>query len=79
MYILDFLNKIKYDKRENPKDYTISYFDRILEKTLEIKFLDIKRIEGNFIILERGKKEVNIPLHRIREIRKKGKLVWERG
>ena len=79
-YILDLLNKIRYDKNEDPKDYKIGYFGRVEQKNEIIPFSDIKNIEGDFMILIMKGKEINIPLHRIRirEIRKKGKLVWER-
>lgn len=76
--ILDLLNKIKWDKREKPKEYSIFYFDRILKNLIEIKFEDIKKIEGNFMILERNGEEANIPLHRVREVRRLGRLIWTR-
>lgn len=76
--ILDLLNKIKWDKKEKPKEYEIFYFDRISKKLNEIKFKDIKRIEGTFMILEREGKEVNIPLHRIKQVRRLGRLIWKR-
>ena len=72
--IKDFLNKIKWDKRENPEDYTLHYLDRITGKLKKIAYTDIASFEGSFMIVG----ESEIPLHRIREIRKKGKLIWER-
>lgn len=77
-YILDLLNKIKWDKRENPADYTIGYEDKILKKIIEIPYTAIKRIEGTFFIIDRDEEEVNIPMHRIREVKKQGKVIWER-
>lgn len=96
--IKDLLNKIKWDKREKPEQYSLFYFDRI-SKTLrnskrisgarkiskkfsgeliKIPFIEIKRSEDNFIIIERNNEEVNIPMHRIREVRKSNKTVWKR-
>ncbi len=77
IYIKDLLNKIKWDKRENPEEYKIYYFDRIDKKLIPIKFKDIIKIEGNFLRLDR-KDETFIPLHRIKKVIKKGKVVWER-
>jgi len=77
-YILDLLNKIKWDKREKPEDYTMGYEDRVSGQVIEIKFADIKRIEGNFIIIEKDLEEVSIPLHRIRVVKKNDSVVWER-
>ena len=74
--ILEFLNKIRWDKRENPEDYVLVYVD--LRKEKEISYSQIKRLEGNFMVLDRENEEVEIPIHRIREVRKKGKTVWKR-
>ncbi len=75
--IKDLINKIKWDKRENPKDYSLIYID--LGKKKKLAYTDIKRLEGNFMIIERNREETEIPLHRIREVKKKGKSVWKRA
>jgi len=77
LYILDFLNKIKWDKRENPDDYSIGYWDNIDKKLIFIDFSEIKKIEGNFLLLD-GDEETYIPIHRVKEVRKKEKIVWKR-
>jgi uncharacterized protein (UPF0248 family) len=74
--IKDLINKIKWDKRENPGDYSLSYID--LGKKKELTYTDIKRLEGNFMVIERNGEETEIPLHRIREVKKKGRVVWKR-
>lgn len=78
MFILDILNKIKWDKRENPKDYTIFYYDRVEGALKEAKFENIKEIDNLFIILEDEEGEIHIPLHRIKLIKKKQEIVWKR-
>ena len=75
--IQDLLNKIKWDKRENPNDYLIFYYDRILKKLMQIPYNKIKRIEGSFMVLD-NEEESNIPLHRIRKVAKNNAVVWER-
>lgn len=76
--IIDLLNKIKWDKNLNPEEYSIFYLDRISDKLIEIKYKDIKKIEGSFMVLEKDNEETYIPLHRIREVRRNKKLVWRR-
>jgi len=76
--IKELLNKIKWDKRENPEDYSIGYLDRVQNKIIEIGYNEIKKIEGNFLVLEREGEEVYIPTHRVREVKKQGKVVWKR-
>ena len=75
--IKDLLNKIKWDKRENPKEYSIFYFDRILKKLIQIPYTKIKRVEGSFMVLN-NEEESNTPLHRIKKVMKKDVVMWER-
>jgi len=71
---LEILNKIKWDKNLDKENYYIYYLDNINKKLIEIKFVKIKELSKNFITLE----DKEIPLHRIKEIRKKDKLIWKR-
>ncbi|MBI2101790.1 DUF504 domain-containing protein [Candidatus Woesearchaeota archaeon] len=75
--IQDLLNKIKWDKRENTSDYTLFYFDRILNKMISVPYNNIKRLEGSFMVLN-NEDETNIPLHRIKKVAKKDAIIWER-
>lgn len=51
--IKDLLNKIKWDKKENPKDYEIVYMDRVLQQGVKIKFKKISKIEEGFMTRHR--------------------------
>ena len=75
--IQHLLNKIKWDKRENPQDYQIFYHDRILNKLIRIPYTKIKKIEGSFMVLD-NVDETNIPLHRIKKVMKNNQIVLER-
>ena len=75
--IQDLLNKIKWDKRENPNQYTIFYYDRILNKLIQIPYTKIKKLEGSFMVLD-NEQESNIPLHRVKKVEKNNVVVWER-
>ena len=76
--IKSLINKIKWDKRENPEDYVLFYYDRILDRLVELPYGKILKLEGNFMIID-NEEESNIPLHRVKKLMKKGKVVWERG
>jgi uncharacterized protein (UPF0248 family) len=76
--IRNFLNKIKWDKNLNPNDYTLYYLDRISKTLKKLKYSDIIRTEGTFIIMNIEGKETSIPMHRIRRVEEKRKIVWER-
>ncbi len=62
--IKELLNKIKWDKREAPEQYSIFYFDRIL-KTLR----NSKRISGAQKISKKFSGElIEIPYKKIKKI-----------
>lgn len=75
--IHELLNKIKWDGRENPEQYSVFYFDRILNKLIKIPYTKIKAVEGSFMVLD-NEEESNVPLHRIRKVMKGDVAVWER-
>ena len=76
--IKDLLNKLKWDKRFNPEDYTFYYHDRVKDELISVAYAAIKRIEGSFMILEHDGEEVSIPLHRIHKVMKGNMNVWLR-
>jgi len=77
VYIGDLLNKIRFDKNLKPEEFSIVYYDRIQQKTFEIPFISLSR-SGNFIVTKINNRETMIPLHRIREVRRNGKVFWSR-
>ena len=75
MNILQLVNKIKWDRREDPEDYTLIYIDRISKQEKQLEYVDVLKLEGNFLLLKTG---THIPLHRIRKVLKHGKIIWQR-
>ena len=73
MPIKQFLNKIKYSGKFNQSDITIYYYDRIENRLKPTNYENIK-LEDDFLIVN----ESTIPLHRIKEIRNKGVVIWKR-
>ena len=74
----EILNKIKWDISAEPEEYFVFFIDRISQKLSKIRYEEIKKIEGNFFVIEKNSREAEIPIHRIREIRKGDKLIWRR-
>ena len=73
----EMLNKIKWDERENPDDYSITYMN--FKNEVEIPYRYIKNIDGRFMeILQDSFEFVEVPLHKIRKIKKNGIIVWSR-
>ena len=78
MFIIDLLNKIRWDKREDPSEYIIVYYDRVEDRNKEVKFDKITEIENLFIAVELDDKEISLPVHRIREVKKGSIIIWKR-
>ncbi|MBI5398306.1 DUF504 domain-containing protein [Candidatus Woesearchaeota archaeon] len=76
--IRELLSKIMWDPNENPELYSIFYLDRIKNKLAEVTFEDIISISENFMLITHDDEQVDIPLHRVREVRCEGKLIWQR-
>ena len=76
--IKDLINRILWDKKENKADYSFYYLDRIENLEKEIKGAYIIRTEGNFIVIQRDGEEAEIPMHRVRFVKKGERLIWRR-
>lgn len=72
--IKELLNKIKWDSKEKKEEYEIGYWDRIKDKEVRVKYENIESFNNEFFKVA----DSEIPLHRIKKVYKKGKLVWER-
>jgi len=74
----ELLNKIKYDKSENPEEYEIYYYDRKLDSNLIFKLNNIMQMDGHFVIIIKSNHEVALPLNRIKEVRRQNQIIWKR-
>jgi uncharacterized protein (UPF0248 family) len=73
----EVLSRITYDSNLNKLDYSIVYVDRI-SGLKEIRFVDIE-IDGDFFNTFDDEGELHqIPMHRIRQIKKAGAIVWDK-
>lgn len=77
--IKELLNQIKWDKSLDASDYIVYYEDYRVKKLKQIKYDNIKKIEGEFMTIEKPGGAVEIPIHLVREVRMKEKLVWRRN
>lgn len=77
--IKSLINKIHFDPKENPDNYVFFFEDRIQKKLLPLKFDEIEKIEGNFILVLHDNELHNIPLHRIKIVKYKNDIFWKRN
>jgi len=75
--VQDVLNQIKWDEKLQEKDFEIEYLD--FNNLVSMPYTSIKKIEGLFMLVEKNGKETHIPLHRIRKVKEKGKVIWQRS
>lgn len=57
-------------------EFSIKYYDNIRKKEVELRAEHIRHIEKNIIIFHDRGKEMFIPIHRVRSVRRKGEVVW---
>ncbi|EWG06509.1 MAG: hypothetical protein ASUL_09194 [Candidatus Aramenus sulfurataquae] len=72
--IRDEINRVLWSKGPI-EDYTLVVWDRF-KGLIEIPFTSISRVDKNYVYLN---DDTVIPIHRVREIRKKGRPTWKRG
>jgi uncharacterized protein (UPF0248 family) len=72
----EWLKRIKWDENLNEEDFTFTYID--FGKEREKPYSDIMKIDGNFMVFVQDGKVAEVPVHRIRKIKEKGKVVFER-
>jgi uncharacterized protein (UPF0248 family) len=76
--VKELINKIRWDKREHQNEYEIGILDRFTKEIGFIPFSSVKSVEGQFMTITHEDETTEIPLHRIRAVRKSGKVVWKR-
>lgn len=72
--IKEILSRIIYS--QNPKDFSLFYLDRKENALKEIKFQEIAKVEEGLILKKDGS---YLPLHRIKLVKEKDKIIWQRG
>ena len=61
-----------------PHQFHIQYHDKLTKKDVFLRGDKLHKIEKDFmIILDEGKKEIFVPVHRIRAVLHKGKHYWK--
>lgn len=69
----DVLNRIKWDMRINPSEFSLTYVDRFTPDEKEVRVTDVE-VDGEFMKVG----ESTIPLHRIRKFLWRGIVVWDK-
>jgi uncharacterized protein (UPF0248 family) len=79
--IQDLLNRIRWDPEFGFARFVIGYYDRVSDTIVKIPFEHIEFEPSDHFSFEVvGEDGVvhSIPLHRVREVYRNGKLIWHR-
>jgi len=76
-HLTDIINKIRWDKRENEKDYTFGYFDNGIQK-FDFESIDFKQSTKFALAVKIGYEVKFIPFHKIKRVYRKDEIIWER-
>jgi len=75
------LNRIKWDKEFGRGVFEIGYYDRVADTVIRVPLSDIMHEpdrKDSFLVMDRDGETHRIPYHRIKEVYKDNKLIWQR-
>jgi uncharacterized protein (UPF0248 family) len=79
--VKNILNRLRWDPRENPESYRITYRHRGAPDDMKQIFASqIMKLGKSYFTLNEESEETTIPFHRILEIRnlKDGSVIWQK-
>lgn len=79
--IQDLLHRIQWDREFGRAVFEVGYVDRVAGGTVRVPFSDVQLEHGQLVVLnafEGDGSPATIPLHRIREVWRDGRLIWQR-
>ena len=80
--IQDLLHRIQWDPEFGKAEFEIGYFDRVTNKIVHVPFRRVRFTPGErfaFEAIEEDGSVHSVPLHRVREARRNGELIWQRA
>lgn len=75
------LDRIRWDPAFGQGDFVIGYYDRVRRAIVEVPLARIQFDPGNrfsFTAFDADGTAHDVPLHRVREVRRDGVLIWQR-
>jgi uncharacterized protein (UPF0248 family) len=75
------LDRIRWDAEFGRASFNVGYWDRVQRRVVQVPLERAEREDGAFFAFRvRGDDGAlhEVPLHRIREVRRDGALIWQR-
>jgi uncharacterized protein (UPF0248 family) len=79
--IQDLLHRIRWDEEFGRADFVIGYYDRLRKQVIRLPFRDLAFNQADHFDFQFYDEEGafhSVPLHRIREVYRDDKLIWQR-
>ena len=75
------LHRIQWDREFGKAAFEVGYLDRVAGGTVRVSFHDVRVEHGQLVALNAFAEDgspATIPLHRVREVWRDGRLIWRR-
>jgi len=79
--IQDLLHRIQWDPAFARGEFQLSYYDRVRNRTLRVPMARVRFEKGDsfsFELVDDQGAVRMIPLHRVREVYRDGRCIWQR-
>jgi uncharacterized protein (UPF0248 family) len=79
--IQDLLSRIRWDPEFGQAQFVVGYYDRVEDRLVQVNLRDLRfSDEDRFAvwIADLDGQLRQVPVHRIREVRRDGALIWHR-
>lgn len=79
--IHQLLSRIQWDREFGKGDFVIGYYDRVLAEIVRVPLSAVVASPEDpqaILVMDPDGLFHRVPLHRIREVRKNGELIWQR-
>ncbi|MDD3179888.1 MAG: DUF504 domain-containing protein [Opitutaceae bacterium] len=76
-----FLSRLRWDRGFARGRIEIGYLDRVQQRIIRVPFQELRFPEDQhhiFEIVDAGGISRRIPFHRVREVRRDGRIIWRR-
>ena len=80
--IHELLSRIRWDRQFGEGDFVIGYYDRVEDAVIRVPMRELFFQPDNhfaFDLIDQDGMLHNVPLHRIREVYRNDKLIWQRA
>jgi uncharacterized protein (UPF0248 family) len=81
MPIQDLLHRIQWDPTFGNGRFVIGYYDRVIHRILRVPLRQVQLARGahfSFTLMQDDGYGRMVPFHRVREVWRDGKLIWQR-